>query len=190
MLIEIAARHRFAFWESWGACLRGELLIRGGDFDKGCVLLRTGLESLGTKGFSLRNPEFLGALAEGLAGTGQLTESLSTIDSALAQSEYGGRRWCVAETLRIKGELLLRLAGDQSHSAAALCFDQALDVAREQGALLWELRCAMSLARLRVKQDRPHDARRVLVPAYDQFTEGFDTEDLRSAKRMLGSFEI
>ncbi len=63
---------------------------------------------------------------------------------------------------------------------------QALDVARQQGALSWKLRAAMSMARLRVTQDRAGEARRLLAPVYAQFGEGFSTADLRSAQAMLG----
>ena len=83
--------------------------------------------------------------------------------------------------------MLLRGAGDEPLSAAEDCFHDALAAAREQGALFWELRSAMSLARLRVKQDRPNDARQILAPVYDRFTEGFETADLRSARSILDS---
>jgi predicted ATPase len=102
-------------------------------------------------------------------------------------AERGGERWYVAELLRIKGELLLQEAADQSISAAEYCFHGALEVARQQGALSWELRAALSLARLRVRQERQHDVREILAPVYGPFAEGFETADLRSAKLMLES---
>jgi predicted ATPase len=153
----------------------------------GSALLRTALDTCEKTGQTICYPEFLGALAEGLAGLGQSIEALATIDRALAWANRGGERWFVAELVRTKGELLLHEAGDQSISAAERCFSEALDVAREQGALSWELRAAMSLARLRNWQNRPDDAQRVLAPVYDRFTEGFVTADLRSARAMLES---
>jgi predicted ATPase len=132
----------------------------------------------------------LGALAEGLAGLGQFAEALVTIDRALATADRGGERWFVAELLRTKGELLLDQARDQSVSAAERCFSEALEVAREQAALSWELRTAVSFARLRVKQDRQDHARQLLAPMYDRFTQGFETPDLRSAKAMLQSLPV
>ena len=88
--------------------------------------------------------------------------------------------------LRIKGELLaLDETREDKTSAAEDCFRRSLELAREQGALFWELRAALSLARLLLRQDRPEDARKILAPVHDRFTEGYDTADLRAAKIML-----
>jgi predicted ATPase len=107
------------------------------------------------------------------------------IHEGIERYDGGGLRWCTAELLRIKGEVLLQASGDRSILAADNCFHEALKVAREQGALFWELRAAMSLARLRMRQDRREEARQALAPVYDRFTEGFETADLRSARAML-----
>jgi predicted ATPase len=87
--------------------------------------------------------------------------------------------------LRIKGEVLLQQAADQSTLAAEDCFDQAAQMAREQGALFWELRIALSVARLRVSQGRHYESRALLASVYDRFTEGFATADMRAARTML-----
>ena len=81
--------------------------------------------------------------------------------------------------------MLLQLAADQSIPAAEGCFREALEIAREQGALFWELRAALSLARLRKRQDRRTDGRQILAPVYDRFTGGFETTDLKQAKTLL-----
>jgi predicted ATPase len=81
--------------------------------------------------------------------------------------------------------VLLRQAGDGSAAAAEDCFDQAREMAREQGALFWELRVALSLARLLHGQGRSADAMEILQPVYDRFTEGFATADLQQAKAFL-----
>jgi predicted ATPase len=91
-------------------------------------------------------------------------------------------RWFAAELHRQKGELLLRQG--QSEAAEEL-YRQALDIAREQEARLWELRAAASLARLRRDQGRRAEARDLLAPVYGWFTEGFDTSDLKQAKTLL-----
>ena len=87
--------------------------------------------------------------------------------------------------LRVRGELLLLRGASGAAAAADGCFQQALDWARRQGALSWELRCATSLARLRRDQARSEDARQLLASVYDRLTEGFATADLRTAKALL-----
>jgi predicted ATPase len=166
-------------------CLEGKLLIRRGEFGTGTVLLRTALDACEETGWTMCYPEFLGALAEGLAGLGQLAKALLTIDQGLANADRGGERWYVPELLRIKGELLLQDAGDQADSIAEDCFRRSLEVARQQGALFWELRAATSLARLWHDQARSKEAHELLAPVYDRFTEGFETADLRTTKSLI-----
>jgi predicted ATPase len=95
-----------------------------------------------------------------------------------------GERWVAAELNRHKGQLLLL----QGHSdAAEELYRNALTIAVEQEAKLWELRAAMSLARLWRDQGRRAEARDLLAPVYGWFTEGFDTSDLKQAKTLLES---
>jgi len=108
------------------------------------------------------------------------------IDEALEQAERTEERWCVAEQLRIKGELLLMEGAQPAATAAEDCFLQALEVARGQSALSWELRAATSLARLWCDQGQINEARELLARVYDQFTEGFKTADLKAAQILLG----
>jgi hypothetical protein len=187
MLIETATRQSFARYVMVGRCLEAALLIERGEFEAGTALMVTTLDARTNSGWLGRFTEYLGILALGIAGLGQIGKALATVDQALARADRGAERWYVAELLRIKGELLIQEATAQSVSAAEDCFVGAIDVAREQGALFWELRAAMSLARLRVRQDRHYDARQVLSPVYDRFTEGFETADLRCARAILQS---
>ena len=76
-------------------------------------------------------------------------------------------------------------AGGDQHAQAETCFQHALDIARRQQARSWELRAAMSLARLWQQQGRQAEARELLAPVYDWFTEGFDTTDLQEAGALL-----
>jgi predicted ATPase len=105
----------------------------------------------------------------------------------LAKADRVGEEWCVADLLCSKGELALRERGPSALREAEGCFSEALTTARQQGALLWELRSARHLARLRVGQKRPQEAWQILAPVYGQFVEGFETADLRAAKLMLES---
>ncbi len=112
-------------------------------------------------------------------------EGLSTIDEALARSERNEERWCVAEFLRIKGELILREGGPRAEEHFLL----SLDWARRQDALSWELRTSTSLARLQHSQGRTAEARRLLQSVYDRFSEGFETADLKTAKACLDTWQ-
>lgn len=106
------------------------------------------------------------------------------LDEALQIVRRTGERWFAAEMNRHKGELLLR----QGHfGAAEELYRKALSIAAEQEAKLWELRAAVSLARLRRDQGSRAEARDLLGPVYDWFTEGFDTLDLKEAKALLNS---
>jgi predicted ATPase len=100
--------------------------------------------------------------------------------------ERTGERWFAAEIHRHKGRLLLR-QGDPE--AAEELYSKALSIAEEQEAKLWELRAAVSLARLRCDHGRRAAARDLLAPVYDWFTEGFDTPDLKEAKSLLDELE-
>jgi predicted ATPase len=124
-------------------------------------------------------------MAAGLGRAGQIAQGLETIDEALARSERNEERWCVAELLRIKGELLLLQGAPGAMATAEDHYRQALDWARRQGALSWELRAASSLARLLRGQHRSAASTALLQPVYDRFTEGFDTTDLKAAKTLL-----
>ncbi len=93
-------------------------------------------------------------------------------------------RFYEAELHRLQGELLLQQSPDNATETAA-CFQQAIDIARQQQAKSWELRAATSLARLWQQQGKREEARELLAPVYDWFTEGFDTADLKDAKALL-----
>ena len=179
-LIVVATRSNAPFWETMGRFLKGQLLVGRGEFAQGLLVLRDAFETCERTGWRLSYEEFKGALALGLAGTGRVDEALVALDGALAAERdgAGGHGWYAPELLRIKGEVLLQQAADQLVLAAEDCFTQAAQMAREQGALFWELRAALSVARLRVSQGRHREARAALASVYDRFTEGFATADL------------
>jgi predicted ATPase len=189
-LIEVATRLNAPFWETAGHFLKGQLLVERGEFAQGLPVLRDAFETCGRTGWHISDEEFKGALASGLAGTGRLDEALVALDDAMAAADEDGHGWYAPELLRIKGEVLLQQAADQSTLAAEDCFKQAAQMAREQGALFWELRVALSIARLRVSQGRRHEASVPLESVYDRFTEGFATADLRAARTLLDKLSL
>jgi predicted ATPase len=185
MLLDHSAKHVLALWHAWARCIEGALSIKRGDVETGLPLLRTALDELRESKFALPYTAFLGALAEGLAGVGQVAQGITAIDEALTRSERDEERWCVPELLRIKGELALQEGEPDAAVIAEDHFRQALDCGRRQGALSWELRAATSLARLWRDQKQTQAAREILAAVYDRFTEGFETADLKTAKSLL-----
>ena len=190
MLLYHSERHALAVRHAEGHCSKGALFIQRGDVVIGSQHLRCALEELRKIGYVQRYPAFLGALAEGLARAGRRAAALAAVDEALALSERDEERWCVADLLRIKGELVLSEGGPDAAETAEDHFRQALDWACRQGALAWELRAATSLARLWRDQNRTKAAREILAPVYDRFTEGFETTDLKAAKLLLDELRV
>jgi predicted ATPase/DNA-binding winged helix-turn-helix (wHTH) protein len=186
-LIEVANRFNAQVWVTSGHFLKGKLLVERGEYAQGLLVLRDAFETCDRTGWHISYAEFKGALALGLAGTRRLDAALVALDDAMAADREGadGHGWYASELLRIKGEVLLRQAADRSALAAEDCFNQAAQIAHEQGALFWELRVALSVARLRVSQGRTHEARAPLASVYDRFTEGFATADLQAARTLL-----
>jgi len=187
MLLEQSAKHAPGFLRALAHVFQGELLIKSGDAVGGVRCLRSALDKLGATRFALRRPAILGSLAQGLATAGNVAEGLLTIQEAVAQCERTDELWNIAELLRLKGELLLLEGTEKVPTTAETLLLQALDWARRQGALSWELRCGISLARLLQEQGRIGEAHELLSEVYGCFTEGFDTVDLKNAKSLLAS---
>jgi predicted ATPase/DNA-binding winged helix-turn-helix (wHTH) protein len=188
MLLDHATKHALPLWRAWGLSQQGVLEIKRGDVATGLELLGAGFDELGEARAALGCVIFRGALASGLGRAGQIADGIAAIEEALAWTERTEERWIIAEFLRIKGELLLREGAPAAAATAEDHFRQALDWARRQGALSWELRAAMSLARLLRDEGRPADAMALLQPVYGRFTEGFDTADLKAAKALIDGF--
>jgi predicted ATPase len=184
MLLDHSTRYALALWHACGRSFQGVLLIQRGDVITGLRLLRAGFDEFGeTESAVFRLIAFL--MAEALGRAGQNTEGLAAIEEAIARAEHTEERWAMAELMRAKGQLLLLQGAPCAAAAAEDHFRQALDWARRQGALSWELRAAMSLARLLRDQRHSADARALLKPVFEGFTEGSDTADLKAARALL-----
>ena len=184
MLLDHLEKHALTTWDALGACLQGMLLIRRGDAS-GLRPLRNALTELRKAGFGLRYSSYLSTLAHGLAIAGEVAEAHTLIEEALEWSERSEERWFMAELLRIRGEILMVGGSPAAVDAAERCYRRALDLARRQGALSWELRSATSLARSLQQQGKIDEAQELLSSVYGRFAEGFETSDLRAARTLL-----
>ena len=181
-LVAIANERSFAHWGAQGLIYRGWVNVNNGDVKEGISLLRSGLSTYRANGAEVWTTHHIGLLARACEIAGEVKEAATLVDEALQIVERTGERWVEAELHRHKGQLLLR----QGHTEAAEeLYRQALSIAREQEAKLWELRASVSLARLRRDQCRHAEARDLLSPVYGWFTEGFDMSDLKEAKSLL-----
>jgi predicted ATPase len=176
MLLDHSRKHNLRLWQAYGSGFHRVVAIRNGDLD-------TGLGEITEPHVSFRFLTGLVELAEALTRAGRFVEGLAVVETAIEQSEVG---WLTPELLRLKGELSL-LRSTPADMVEAL-FRQALDGARRQETLSWELRAATSLARLLRNQGNPSEAIACLQPVYERFTEGFGTADLIAAKQLLDEF--
>lgn len=135
-------------------------------------------------GSTLWVPFYLSYQARADADLGKFEEAWHRIAETISMVEKTKERWCEAEVNRIAGEIAL-LSSDTDTARAEAYFERALAVARRQQAKSWELRAAMSMARLWRDQGKPQQARELLSPVYGWFTEGFETLDLKEAKALL-----
>jgi predicted ATPase len=185
LLMDYAASHTLNLWRAWVSCFEGLLVVKRGDTAAGLNLLRSVLAEVVEIRSLPRYLGLLGELASAMGQAGETGQALDTINGAIERSERRQERWCLPELLRVKGELMLLQGSSHAVEAASGDVRQALDLAREQSALSWELRAASSLARLQRQQGNHDDARILLNGVYGRFTEGFGTSDLQSARRLL-----
>ena len=181
-LVAVATEQGFPQWGALGTICCGWVKVQNGDATEGISLFQYGLSTFRASGAEVGLPHFIILLARAYEIAGQVGEAVNLMDEALQNVARTGERRDEAEANRHKGRLLAR----QGHTEAAEeLYRKALSIAVEQEAKLWELRAAVSLARLRRDQGRPAEARDLLAPVYGWFTEGFDTQDLKEAEALL-----
>jgi predicted ATPase/DNA-binding winged helix-turn-helix (wHTH) protein len=185
-LVHHSREFSLPLWSRFGSHYEGVLLIMGDDLDAGFRLLGVGLDAFADGRPRYRIWDGVTELADALGRARRFADGLALVEVGIELAEGG---WLAPELLRLKGELLL-LRGDQGDSEASEAyFHQALEAARQHGALSWVLRAATSLARLLRRQGRHGDAIACLRPVYDRLTEGFGTADLVAAKQLLDELD-
>ncbi len=147
-------------------------------------LITSGITTLRSTGTTFWTPMLQSYLANAHAELGQFDDAWRCIGEAITAMGTTKERWCEAEINRVAGKIALKSPQPDTAKAEAY-FERALAVARAQQAKSWELRAAMSMARLWRDQGKRDAARELLAPVYGWFTEGFDTLDLKEAKALL-----
>jgi predicted ATPase len=171
-------------WNALGILDQGRLLALTGKASDAVQMMNSGIAAFRSTGSTTWVPWHLSFLASAYVELGQFDDAWRCIGEAMTAVETTKERWCEAEINRIAGEIALKSPEPETAKAEA-CFERALEVARQQEAKSWELRAAMSMARLWRDQGKVQQAGELLIPVYGWFTEGFDTRDLKEAKALL-----
>jgi predicted ATPase len=182
-LAALAEQKGTLFWKAFELMNQGCVRALTGQPSDAIRMITSGWQSTGA---TMWMPFFLSYLARAHAKLGKFEDAWCSIGEAMKTVETSKERWCEAEVNRVAGEIML-LSPERDAAKAQEYFERALAVARQQQAKSWELRAAMSVARLWHDQDMRNDARDLLTPVYSWFTEGFDTCDLKEAKALLGA---
>lgn len=186
MLLELTDRHGLGPWNVLGRCWQAALAIKRGDFAWGLPRLRSAFGELQEgRLFAHFSTGFISLIAQAAYQSGTTAEALATVDHGIQRAKSKEERWCIAELIRIKSEILQQ--DEEDHRAAGRLLQTSLDWARRQGALSWELRVANSMVRFHRGKPSAAQARNTLADVYAKFREGFATEDLITARSLLDS---
>jgi len=180
-LLLIATEQEMRFHAAVAAFYRGWAVADDGRGQEGLAEISRALPAL--EGFAATTSIYA-HLADSHRKNGSPEEGLTTVATALRETERSSERTAEPELYRVKGELLL-IRDPPDEAEAERCFRTAIDIARRQKARFFELRTTTSLAHLLRRQGKPDEARAMLAEIYGWFTEGFDTADLKDAKVLL-----
>ena len=172
------------FWKALATVHQGCVFALTGKASDAVQMMTSGIAAVGSTGQTLWMPSFLAYFAIAHAELGEFDNAGRCISEAITAMATTSETWFEAEVYRVAGETALK-SPEPDVAKAKACFERALTVARQQQAKSWELRAAMSMARLWRDQGKRDEARDLLAPVYGWFTEGFDTLDLKEAKALL-----
>jgi predicted ATPase len=183
-LAALAEKKGALSWKVAGTSWQGVVYALTGKASSAVQILTSGITELRSMGTTISIPQRLSDLARAHAELGQYDAAWRCINEAMTLTETSNERWFEADLHRIAGDLTL-MSPEPDAAKAEAYFERTLAVARQQQAKSWELRAAMSMARLWRDQGKRDEARDLLAPVYGWFTEGFDTLDLKEAKALL-----
>jgi tetratricopeptide (TPR) repeat protein len=181
-LLALATENGLGAFRAWALVMRGWSLATAGGADEGIPLIAAGLAAWDELGAIWMRPWALTLLGDACRMAGKWQAALDHLAEAQRLAEEPGNRWHLAETLLLRGQVLAAVG---ERTAAEASHREATALAQQQGAKLWELYAAMSLARLWRDQGKRSEACDLLTPVYGWFTEGFGTPVLQQAKALL-----
>jgi class 3 adenylate cyclase/predicted ATPase len=177
------------FWKATGMLLQGWVFALTGKASNAVEMIDSGITALQSTGAAkLLLPWYLSHLAWAHGTLGHHDETWRCIGEAMTAMAMTKERWCEAEVHRVAGEIAL-MSPEADTARAEAYFERSLEIAREQQSKSWELRAAMSMARLWRDQGKRQEARHLLSSVHGWFTEGFDTLDLKEAKALLDTLD-
>jgi class 3 adenylate cyclase/predicted ATPase len=187
-LIALAEKKGTLFWKGFGLMHQGCVCALNAQPSDAIRLITSGMDTRELTGATLWIPFFLSHLARAYAALEKFEDARRSIHEAITTVERTKEGWCEAEVYRTAGEIML-LTPERDVAKAEAYFSDALRIAGKQEAKTWELRAAVSMARLWRDQGK-REGCELLAPIYGWFTEGFDTRDLKEAKALLDSLSI
>jgi class 3 adenylate cyclase/predicted ATPase len=188
-LVALADKKGAAYWKAHGMALQGRLFALTGNALDATQMITSGLTACRSTGATLWTPPYLSYLARAHADLDHFDDAWHCIGEAMTTAETTKERWYEADIHRTAGEIAL-MSPQPDAARAEAYFERALAIARAQQAKSWELRAAMSMARLWRDQGKPQQAHELLAPVYGWFTEGFDTLDLKEANALLDELAL
>jgi predicted ATPase len=183
-LVALADEKGALLWKAAGMMDQGFLLALTGEARNAVEKITDAITAWRSTGSTLWTPLFLLFLARAYAEFDQFDDARRCIEEAMTSLKTNKEKWCESEVHRTAGEITL-MSSERDVAKAEAHFEQALAVAREQQTKSWELRVAMSMARLWRDQGNRQQAHDLLAPVYGWFTQGFDTLDLKQAKALI-----
>jgi predicted ATPase len=183
-VVALANEKGTLFWKALGTLSQGCVLALTGKAMQAAPMIRSEIATLRSTGAGFWMPFYFSNLMRAYAELGQFDHAWRCVGEAMTAVEMTKETWFEAEAHRMAGEIAL-LSPEPDTAKAQAYFERALAISREQHAKSWELRAAMSMARLWRDQGKRQQAHDLLAPVYGWFTEGFDTLDLKEAKALL-----
>jgi class 3 adenylate cyclase/predicted ATPase len=183
-VVPLAGEKGAIIWQAFGMMNRGCAMALIGRASDAVQIMASGATAFRSTGATVIMPLWLSYWARAYAELGQIDDARRCVSEAMTAMETSKESWCEADVYRIAGKMAL-MSPDPDAKKAEAYFERALAVARKQQAKSWELRAAMSMARLWRDHGKREAARELLAPVYGWFTEGFDTLDLKEAKALL-----